>query len=97
MERRRADLLVTVPGSARPPPPAARVAVDIVQLTLRRGQSAALEAHWHIVDTKSGNESAGADTFSAALGSSDYADVARAISEDLGQLADRLAAGLRRN
>jgi hypothetical protein len=94
IERRRAGLLVAVPGNTRPAPPAFHVAVDIVQLTVRRGQDAVLEAHWRIVDAKTHDEAVGAGTFSTPLKSGGYADVAQAISDDLASLADRLAAGL---
>ena len=92
IERRRADLLVARPGGNRVRDPAVRIAVDIVQMTVRRGGHASIEAQWRIHDARTGVGLTGSGEFSAAVGPMDYADVAKALSESLSLLADRLAA-----
>ncbi len=90
IERRRGDVLVFVHGSGGSGP-AVKLTVDIVQVRLRRGQQAHIEAHWRILDTRNGRDSAGGDVFSVPLSADGYAAVAQALSECLGLLADRLA------
>lgn len=91
IERRRSDLLVARPGNPVRDP-AVRIEVDVVQMTVHRGGRASLEAQWRIQGTRSGARAAGSGEFSAAVGAADYAEVAKALSETLGMLADRLAA-----
>lgn len=91
LERRRGDLLVARAGGNRFRDPALRIAVDIVQLTVRRGGRASIEAQWRIQGAHTGEDVAGGEEFSAAVGTAGYADVAKALSESLGLLADRLA------
>ncbi len=92
IERRRADLLVARPGGNRVRDPAVRIAVDIVQMTVHQGGRASIEAQWRIQDTRTGVGLTGSGEFSASVGPVDYADVAKALSESLSVLADRLAA-----
>ncbi|HWG68819.1 MAG TPA: PqiC family protein [Steroidobacteraceae bacterium] len=97
IERRRSDLLVARPGGNGARDPAVRIEVDIVQMTVHRGGHASIEAQWRIQNTRTGVTStgvrlAGSGEFSAAVGAVDYADVAKALSESLGMLADRLTA-----
>lgn len=90
LERRRADLLVTGQGLIQPAGAAIKVTVDLVRVTIRSGKQASLDAHWRILDARTGRESLGGDLFSAPVGEEGYAAVARALSDCLGQLADRL-------
>lgn len=92
IERRRADLLVARPDGNRLRDPAVRIAVDIVQVIVRQGGRASIEAHWRIHDTRTGKHVAGGEEFSAEVATANYADVAKALSECLSLLADRLAA-----
>jgi uncharacterized protein len=92
IERRRADLLVARPGGNRVRDPAVRIAVDIVQMTVHRGGRASIEVQWRIQGTRTGVGLTGSGEFSAAVGPVDYADVAKALSESISLLADRLAA-----
>ena len=94
VERRRAYILVAAPGAIRAPHAALKMAVDVVQVSVRRGARATLEAQWRIVDARTGREASGSDVFSASAAADDYADIARALSECLGLLADRLTAEL---
>lgn len=86
IEQRRNDMLVANHGSdAR-----IKIIIDIVQMTLRRGQRASIEAHWRIIGARAGTEVVGGEVFSAPLGEQDYPAVAQALSQCLGLLADRL-------
>jgi hypothetical protein len=97
IERRRTDVLVGGHNLSRTTGAAIRVTVDIVQVRMRRGERASIEAHWRILDTRSGGkEAAGSDTFSVPLGQDGYAAVAQALSDCVGLLADRLAGQLPR-
>jgi uncharacterized lipoprotein YmbA len=91
MERRRGDMLITnraIDGKIK-------IIVDVVQMTVRRGQQASIEAHWRITDADTGKNSVGGDVFSAPLGQEGYAAVAQALSDCVGLLADRLVAEVR--
>jgi uncharacterized lipoprotein YmbA len=95
IERRRGDISVgdrEVNGSKAP---AIQIAVDVVQMTVRRGERARLEVRWRIHDPRTGADAVGGGEFAAALGSESYASVAQALSECLGALADRLVQQLR--
>lgn len=94
LERRRADLLVMGPGLSQAGGAALKVTVEVVQVTARRGKQVSIDAHWRILDMPAGKEWAGGDVFNASLAEEDYAAVARALSDCLGLLADRLIAQL---
>ena len=95
LEGRRSDLLVSVvPGVTQSSDPVFKLAVDVVQLTVRQGQGTSIEAHWHIVDSRTGKDQLGGEVFSATPGQDDYAGAAQALSRCLGMLADRLAGQL---
>jgi uncharacterized protein len=96
IERRRADLLITGQGLNHPGGAAIKVTIDMVQMTVRRGNQASIDAHWRILDTLTGKEVVGGDVFNAPLGEDGYAGVAQALSNCLGLLADRLAGQLPR-
>jgi uncharacterized protein len=93
-EQRRADLLVTGQGLIRPAGAPIKVTIDLVRVSMRPGKQVSMDAHWRIIDTRSGTESLGGDVFSAPLTEQGYAAVARALSDCLGQLADRLVGQL---
>jgi hypothetical protein len=94
IERRRVDMLVSVPGASRPASVDLKLAIDIVQWTVHRGGQASIEAHWRIIDAHSGRETVGAEVFSAAAASNGYADIASALSGSVAMLADRVVAQL---
>jgi uncharacterized lipoprotein YmbA len=94
IERRRNDMLVADHGVHLSTGTAVMITVDIVQMTLRRGERASLETHWRILDPRSAKDEVGGEVFSAPLARDGYAAVAQALSECLGLLADRLAAQL---
>jgi uncharacterized lipoprotein YmbA len=91
IERRRGDMLVT----NRAIDAKTRIIVDVVQMTMHRGQQASVEAHWRIIEADVGKNSVGGDVFSAPLGQEGYAAVAQALSDCLGLLADRLVGEVR--
>jgi uncharacterized lipoprotein YmbA len=98
LEQRRADILVADRGFDQSSIKQVRVRVDVVQMSVRAGGQATLEAHWRIVDAAHGIDELGGETFQQPVGSSGgddgYAGVARAFSNDLSSLADRLAGKL---
>jgi uncharacterized lipoprotein YmbA len=94
LERRRSDLLVADSSVNRSSGSVIKIHVDVVQLIVHRGRQASIEAHWRILDPRTGKEAVGGDVFSAPLGQDDYAAVAQALSQCLGLLADRLVGAL---
>ena len=91
LERRRPDVIVAGRGFDRPGAAPISVRVDVIRMTARRGGEAALEAHWRIVQPASAVDVVGGDTFTAPIGSEDFAAVAAAFSACLESLAARLA------
>ena len=95
LERRRTDMLVADHSVSHPGESPVKVSVDLVQMSVRKGERASVEAHWRIVDPRTGSDVVGSEVFSAPLAQDDYAAVPQALSECLGSLADRLAAQMR--
>jgi uncharacterized protein len=91
LERRRSDLLVAGPSVGRAGESVIKVTVDLVQMSVRKGERASVEAHWRIVDSRHGGDVLGGELFSAPLAQDDYAAVPQALSDCLALLADRLA------
>jgi len=91
IERRRADVLVGEPRGSQSGHPPVKVWVDIVQMTVRRGDRVSLEVHWRVSGSSAQTDAAGRDVFSAPAGGQDYTALAEALSECLAQLAERLA------
>ena len=96
LEGRRSDILVADRSLGRSGAAAVKVTVDVVQMTMRRGERASIETHWRITDPRAGADVVGGDVFSAPLAQEGYAAVAAALSDCLGLLADRLAQELPR-
>ena len=94
LELRRSDMQVTAQGTARSGAAAVKVTVDLVQMTVRRGERASIEAHWRISDPGTGRDVVGSEIFSAPVAQDGYAAVPQALSECLGLLADRLGPDL---
>jgi uncharacterized lipoprotein YmbA len=92
LEQRRADVLVADRGFNQPSLIAVKIRVDIVRMSVRAGGQATLEAHWRVVDARRNTDEVGGETFTSPVAGGDYAAVARAFSNDLSSLADRLAA-----
>jgi uncharacterized protein len=90
IERRRTGTLIFAHDLGRPKGADVRIAVDVVQMTLRQGGGARIEAQWQISDLRSSQVVVGGGSFSAALAEGDYAAIAQSLSECLGLLADRL-------
>jgi uncharacterized lipoprotein YmbA len=95
IERRRNDILVAGESVRQPSETAVRVTVDLVQMTVRQGERALIEAHWRIADPHPGGDMIGSEVFSAPLARDDYAAVPQALSDCLGLLADRLVGQMR--
>jgi uncharacterized lipoprotein YmbA len=92
LEQRRADVLVADRGFDQPSLAPMKIRVDIVRMSVRAGGQATLEAHWRVVDARRNTDEIGGETFESPAAGGDYAAVARAFSNDLSSLADRLAA-----
>ena len=90
LERRRSDLLVTDSSVNRAGGSLVKINVDVVQLTVHRGREADIEAHWRILDPRTGKDVMGGDVFSSPLVQDDYAAAAQGLSRCLALLADRL-------
>ena len=95
IERRRSDILVADPSVRQPREIAVRMTLDVVQMTVRKGERASIEAQWRIVDSRSGGDVVGSEIFSAPVAHDDYAAVPQASSDCLGLLADRLVGQMR--
>ena len=96
IEGRRSDIFVGDRGFDRSAAPPVTLKVDIVRMSAERGGRASIEAHWRIVDTGAGVDELGSGSFAAAMTGDGYADVAQAYSQALSDLAERLAAEVRR-
>ena len=72
--------------------PVIKITVNILQVAVRKGEKASIEAHWRILGVHTGKDEVGGGVFSAPLGQDNYASVAQALSGCLAQLADRLVA-----
>jgi uncharacterized lipoprotein YmbA len=74
-----------------------KMTVDVVQVSLYPGGRASIETQWRILDVRTGKEVLGDDMFTAPVNGDGGAAAARALSECLGLLADRLGAQLAAN
>jgi uncharacterized lipoprotein YmbA len=92
LERRRAEVLVADRGFDQPTLVPVKIRVDVVRMSVHAGGRAMLEAHWRVVDARNNADEVGGETFESPVAGDDYAAVARAFSNDLASLADRLAA-----
>jgi uncharacterized lipoprotein YmbA len=92
LEQRRPDVLVADRGFDQPSLIPVKIRVDVVRMSVRAGGQATLEAHWRVVDARRNSDEVGGETFESPVAGGDYAAVARAFSNDLSSLADRLAA-----
>jgi hypothetical protein len=94
IEQRRPDVLVAGRDFDQASLKLVHIKVDLVRMSANRGGSAALEAHWRIIDPAAQADLLGGETFTAPIAGDDYASVARAFSACLASLADRLVAQL---
>jgi uncharacterized lipoprotein YmbA len=90
IENRRSDLLVGDKGFDQTSSEPVKIKVDVVQMSALKDQRVTLEAHWRIVDAAGKVDEIGGDVLSAPLNGEGYAAVAKAFSECLSSLADRL-------
>jgi uncharacterized protein len=90
LEQRRADILVADRDFDQTDVKPVRVKIDVVRMSAHRGARATLEARWRIVDPASQTDLVGGETFTAPIEAEDYGAIARAFSECLASLADRL-------
>ena len=90
IEQRRADVLVAGRGFDQAGIEPVRIKVDIVRMSAHRGGRATLEAHWRIEGRALKTDLLGGERFSSPIEGADYAAIARAFSQCLASLADRL-------
>jgi hypothetical protein len=95
IERRRADMRVADREVNHSNAPTINITVDVVQMSVHRGERARIEARWRIHDPRTGMDTVGGGEFTAALAGEGYASVPQALSECLGALADRLVQQMR--
>ncbi len=94
LETRRASLVITNRSLEQTTLPLSRISVEVVRINAERDSHVTIETRWRIVDSSTGNTSLGRDEFSAQMSASDYGQLARALSQCIAQLADRLLAEL---
>jgi uncharacterized lipoprotein YmbA len=94
IERRRSDVLVGDRRFDQRGDAPTKIKVDIVEMSARRGGSATIEAHWHIVDGRESKDLIGSATYEAPVSGDDYSAVAHAYSIALSSLADGLVGQL---
>jgi uncharacterized lipoprotein YmbA len=90
IERRRADVTVADRGLNGSKGASFDIVVEVVQMTMHRGERTRIEARWRIHDSRTGTDVYGGGEFTAPLANDGYGSVAQALSDCLGQLADRL-------
>ena len=94
IEKRRNDVLVGDRAFDQVSSPPVTMKVDVIRMSARQGGRATLEAHWRIVDERAGMDEIGSGLFEAQGNGADYTSVAKAYSEALSALAERLAESL---
>jgi hypothetical protein len=94
IEQRRPEVLVAGRDFDQPSLKLVHIKVDLVRMSANRGGSAALEAHWRIIDPSAQADLLGGETLTSPIAGDDYASIARAFSACLASLADRLVAQL---
>jgi uncharacterized lipoprotein YmbA len=93
IEHRRGDILVGSQGGIHAGTPI-KITVDVVQMTVRKGQLVSIETHWRILDPHTGKDVVGSEAFIANMVQDSYPAIAQALSDCLGLVADRLVAQL---
>jgi uncharacterized protein len=94
IEQRRADVLVADRSFDQAALIPVKIRIDVVRMSVREGGQATLEAHWRVVDARRNTDEVGGETFESPVAGGGYAAIARAFSNDLSSLADRLSAKL---
>jgi len=96
IESARGDLIVADRRFDQASAPALLLKVDIVRMDAQRGGQAVIEAHWRMVDAGAGEDQLDGAVLTTPVGADGYAAIAQAYSRLLGELADKMAAGVRR-
>jgi uncharacterized lipoprotein YmbA len=91
IEQRRNDVVVLSKTADHAGIPLVRMTIDIDQITARLGDQLIVATHWRVIDTHTGREILGRDTFISPQIPRGYAEVAAALSACIASLADRLA------
>ena len=96
IEQQRADLLIGDRRFDQSASPAVSLRVDIIHMSAQRNGEASIEAHWRIIDASSGVDRLASGSFTGSVNGGGYEAVARAYSQLLSELAEKLAADIRR-
>jgi len=92
IEARRPSVIVTTRSIAQPDSPMTTIAVEVVELSLRKNLGATLEARWRV---QHGTEVAqGRETFTAAPAGAGFDGLVQALDVCIASVADRLVTGL---
>ena len=96
LEKRRVDVLVGDRGFEQKGMTSVVMRVDIVRMWATSGRAVGIEAHWRLQDEAASTDEVGGGVFEAPLQQgAAYSSVARAYSQTLSELAEKLAAGIR--
>jgi uncharacterized protein len=90
IERRRADVVVVFGSAEGAKIPLVTITVEVVQMIVRLGEPASIEARWRVTDVHSAKVAMGREVFTSPSRAGSYSEVATAVSNCLGLLADRL-------
>jgi uncharacterized lipoprotein YmbA len=90
IERRRGDVVVLPRSADQAGIPLTRIVLEIDQVAARLGAQVSVETHWRVTDARTGKVSIGRDLLSSSQRPQNYTDVASALSDCIGLLADRL-------
>jgi uncharacterized protein len=90
IEQRRPDLLISTRRLSQAGGPQIAISVDIVELSASRGEGVSLEARWRIDRGADTQAITGREKFKQPAAGRDYAQLARATSGCVAQIADRL-------
>ena len=91
IEQRRPDLLISSRHLSQAGGPTIAIFADIVEVSATRGGTVSMEVRWRLDRTGSSVAISGRERFRQPASGNDYAQVVRAISDCVAQLADRLA------
>ena len=91
IEQRRPDLMISSRRLSQPGGARIAVSADIVELSASRSGGVSMEVRWRIDRLGNTQAIAGREIFRQPAAGNDYAQVVRAVSHCIAQLADRLA------
>jgi uncharacterized protein len=91
IEKRRPDLMISSRRLSQPGAPTIAISADIVEVSASRGGGVSMEVRWRIDRAGYAQAITGREVFRQPATGNEYAQVVRAVSDCVAQLADRLA------